>query len=93
MPVDGPAEEGPVDHLHENEGDDETGDGAEGDARGAEIPGFGHDHAKNMATAGAGGPENTYFPGALSHEGGQGQRDAQSGDPDGEGAEEFGDGK
>ena len=93
VPVDGPTKKSAVDDLHENEGNGETGDEAEGDAGGAEVGGFGHDGAEDLSAGGAGGSKDPNFAGAFDSQCGEGESDAERSDSDGEGTEQSGDGK
>ena len=93
VPVDGPTKKSAVDDLHENEGNGETGDEAEGDAGGAEVGGFGHDGAEDLSAGSASGAKDTDFASAFDPECGEGESDAERSDSDGEGTEQSSDGK
>ena len=93
VPVDGPTKKSAVDDLHENEGNGETGDEAEGDAGGAEVGGFGHDGAEDLSAGSASGAKDTDFARAFDSQCGQGKSDAERSDSDGEGTEQSSDGK
>ena len=93
MPIDGPTKKSAVDDLHENEGNGETGDEAEGDAGGAEVGGFGHDGAEDLSAGSASGAKDTDFARAFDSQCGQGKSDAERSDSDGEGTEQSSDGK
>ena len=93
VPVDGPTKKSAVDDLHENEGNGETGDEAEGDAGDAEVGGFGHDGAEDLSAGSAGGAKDTNFARAFDSQCGEGESDAERSDSDGQGAEQSSDGK
>jgi hypothetical protein len=93
VPVDGPTKKSAVDDLHENEGNGETGDEAEGDAGDAEVGGFGHDGAEDLSAGSASGAKDTDFASAFDPQCGEGESDAERSDSDGEGTEQSSDSK